>query len=232
VLAAGIGAAVWFLGRDEAESANDTLEVVPTATGQGITPVTITPTVTPTTATPATVPVATCAGEPVPLRPPLTGLSPEFDEPFAAAQHWIDLVASARPQADNSAVLAEITAAFPTGPIQTSDGLDGFTNMEASHLLPVAATAGDGSTTLDVAALVYDNATAQSRCRTGFLCSRYTVGSDGVITGFQFTAAPPMTRDDVYVEDVWFASTDLSPFADRLTVGDWFRSACARTAGS
>ena len=175
----------------------------------------------------------TCKGQPLPLRPPLTRLSPEFDEAYSTAQRWIDLVALAQRGVDNSVLAAEIADAFPNGPIQSSNGLAGYANMEASYLLPVAAaTAPDGSTTLDLAAIVYDNATSTSPCRTGFLCSEYVVAPDGTITGFDFTAAPPMIRDDVYVDGAWFAATDLSPFADRLTVSDWFTSACAETATS
>ncbi len=193
-------------------------------------PATTTPTSTPTT-TPTSTP--TCAGSPLPPRPALTGLSPEFDDEFNTVQQWLDLLASAQPGADNTAVVDAMTAVFPTSNVTASGNLDGYVGMEASYLLPVTASTGrDGNTTLDVAALIYDNATRTTPCRTGFLCSNYTVGPNGMILDARSGAAPPMTLDDLYVDNVWLASTDLGPFADRLTVADWFTSACRSAEAS
>ena len=185
----------------------------------------------PATTTPTSTP--TCAGSPLPPRPALTGLSPEFDDEFNTVQQWLDLLASAQPGADNTAVVDAMTAVFPTSNVTASGNLDGYVGMEASYLLPVTASIGrDGNTTLDVAALIYDNATRTTPCRTGFLCSNYTVDPNGMILNARSGAAPPMTLDDLYVDNVWLASTDLGPFADRLTVGDWFTSACRSAAAS
>jgi len=244
IVAAIIGGLVWFTRRDVPGPVDAIAPkvIVPVqdeaATLKTVSPTTTLATTTLATTTLATAPsppvvAAACAGEPLPPRPPLTGLSPEFDEPYAAAQRYIDLIASAQPGVDNSALSNQIVEVFPNGPIQSSNGLAGYVNMEASYLLPVAATtARDGSTTLDVAALVYDNATGTSPCRTGFLCSEYVVASGGTITGFGFTAAPPMTKNDVYVDGAWFAPTDLSPAADGQDVSDWFVNACRGTAAS
>ena len=185
----------------------------------------------PTNSTVATKP--TCAGSPLPLRPALTGLSPEFDNEFTTVQQWLDLLASAQPGTDNSAVIEAMTAVFPSSNVTASGNLDGYVGMEASYLLPVAASTGrDGTTTLDVAALIYDDATATTPCRTGFLCSTYTVAPDGTVLNAGSVVPPPLTRTDPYVDNVWLASTDLSPFADRLTVADWFTSTCRSVAAS
>ena len=225
VVGGAVASFAWFTRDDDGgddEQTTITLDEIP------VDSLSTDPASTDASGTPVTViSAATCNGAPLPARPPLTGLSPEFDDQFATVQQWLDLLGSAQPNADNGAVIAAMTDLFPTSNVTASGNLEGFANMEASYALPVNAVAGrDGSTTLDVAALIYDNPTARTSCRTGFLCSEYTIGPDGTILRAQSVAAPPMTLDDVYIEDIWFATTDLSPFADRLTVSDWFRSAC------
>lgn len=238
VVVAAVASLVWFT-RDDGGGDDQTITTLDETDDQSIA-IVVDDTVTrstdpaPTDVSVTQVTVAsgtTCNGEPLPLRPPLTGLAPEFDDEFATVQHWLDLLGSAQPNTDNGAVVAAMTDLFPTSNVTASGNLDGFANMEASYALPVNAVIGrDGSTTLGVAALIYDNPTARTPCRTGFLCSEYTVGADGTILRAQSVAAPPMTLDDVYIDDIWLASTDLSPFADRLTVGEWFRSACRSAA--
>lgn len=172
----------------------------------------------------------TCNGDPLPP-PPLRSVEPEVSPAFAAAQHWADLVASIQPGADNSAIVSEIVESFPNGSIQSVRGADGFAGMEASYLLPVdASRSRDGTTTLDVAALVYDNATSATPCRTGLLCSRYVVSGDETIASWAFTAAPALESRYPYVDDRWIDPSAPSPFDESETVTDWFTGACADVA--
>lgn len=229
VIVAGIGAALWMAGGpdDDEPIVDDTTErvAIDDTTNRAETRRTEPVVATAATVAPSTTP--SCNGSPVPPRPALTGLSPEFDVQFETAQRWVDTLASAQPGTDNADVVATMESLFPNSPVSGAN-IGGFANMEASFLLPVNASVGDdGTVVLDTAALVYDNATGRSPCRTGFLCSEYTVSRTGTIDSVRWTAAPPMTLDDVYTDGTWLASTDLSPFADRQTVADWFTDACA-----
>ena len=167
---------------------------------------------TPATAAPAAAPAPagpTCAGDAVPdvtwsVAPP-----PENEADLAVVQQYVDLVASARPDADNSAVFADIQRIWPGSPIQSTEQLtSGWSNLEDSAVRWIAPSPAGGFL---VGQLVYDNATGSSPCRTGFLCERAVVDGDRIVTFGRGTPADGAFPGGPYVEDRWFAPGDLTP---------------------
>lgn len=166
----------------------------------------------------------TCAGEPVPPRLAPVGLSDAERQGFDRIQQWMDLLGRARPGDDtaNQRLADEMAGLFPNW----GKDVAGYVNMAVTHLLPAAIDPlGDGSTAYIVGEVVYDDASSKP-CRTGFLCRRYTLGSDQIIRSAAYAAADPLLAGYPYRESRWYAIDELNPVTGAGTVADWLPEAC------